>query len=184
MDTLCSHLTTVVVAAALLACRGAPTSNNKAEESASATPPSPAAAASVPAPRWNATAPDIVGLAAAWNGTSAPAGVDDTGLKLTIRRFNVPGWSLVSIASFKKRPEAKSLSLEGGHCEPERFGERVTLMHSDGSLPMQAQWFKISGGPFSGLIMKAFTNDKTGCIFHLTTVAYAVEAGWKAPPHE
>lgn len=184
METLRAQLTKVAVAAALLACNGTPNSGNKAAESGSEMPPPAPATASVPASRWNATAPDIIALAAAWNGTSAPAAVDATGSKLTIRRFKVPGWSLVSIASSKKRPEAKSLSLEGGHCEPERFGERVTLMHSDGSLPLQAQWFKISGGPFSRLIMKAFTNDKTGCIFHLTTVEYAVEAGWKAPLSE
>lgn len=173
-----------LVLCAVVACeqRPAPAPAPSTPSIAAAAPP-PSVEAATPA--WDANAPDVVALAAAWEGRSNPAGVDTTGTKLTISRFDVPGWSLVSINTFKHRPAAKSLSLEGGHCSPERFGERVTLRHSDGELPLQAQWFKISGGPFRGLILKAFTNNnKAACIFHLATVPYAIEAGWKPPPKD
>lgn len=137
-----------------------------------------AAAAALPA--WQA-APDVVALGAIRSGQVKPTGTDRTGTKLEVQNHNVPGWKLSTFAFYKASPSAWKLSVEGGTgelCKPEHWAPAAQSLEVEGMLPLHATWYRLSGGPLDGLIVKGFVNTPE-CMFHFATVEYAKLQGWE-----
>lgn len=173
-----------LAAVALVACsKQAPTPVASSAAPSAPAAPTPAPSSSAPA-EW-APGPDVEVLGQIVAQTLKPKGVED-GKVLRTESFDVPGWAVAWRSSVKGNPAAWSIHLEGSGadaCKPARFAPTASLMHSEGALPLQAQWFKLAGGgPLRGLIVKAFTNDVRDCSWNFATVAYAQHQGWKPPP--
>ena len=124
--------------------------------------------------------PDVAVIGEILAGRVKPLGVDKTGDTLEIERYNVPGWSVAQIARKKHSPRAWSIHVSGGsECSVAHWAPTAVLRGDDGGLPMQAKWYRLTGGPLDGLIVKAFINTKDECAWHFATQDYAALQDWK-----
>ena len=172
---LCSLLSLATLAGCT--CDGAPEPSVQTRPEARNRTPAP----EVPKRSWDPKAPDITSLAQIWNGGAEPT-EQTPGEKITISHYDARGWKLVRVSVYKDNPNARRLTAEGGHCSPHIFAPSVTLLEDRGDEPHKEQWYQLSGGPFSGLTVKAFVKRKEGeCMYHVATPEYAAETQWRYP---
>lgn len=161
----------------VLAGRGKPGAANESAATVSSTVPDER-----PIEPWY-PASDLDELAEALSGKRKPDFVDKTGTNYVVETHEVATWSLVSVMRAHRDPMRRKLHLEGGdgsRCKPERWAPSVETLRDNGDLPLSSKYYALRGGPFDGLVVKAFINAEP-CMWHLATPAYARAEGWPVP---
>lgn len=114
-----------------------------------------------------------------------PTSVDETGSRLKLEYFDVPGFTGTVVATkvsdeyaWKIYTEATGARL----CAPANWAPNARLYRDEGDKPMSAKWFALDGGPLTGLIVMALINERGSCTLQFATPEYAEAERWPLPP--
>jgi hypothetical protein len=118
--------------------------------------------------------PDVSAFYSITQGREVATHTDNTGDTLNIAFYDVAGWSLVDFARKRSNPNAWKLHAEtaGSACRRDRFAPSAKTLRSG--------YFRLVGGPLSGLILHEFRYPDGSCNLHFATTEYAKLEGWGA----